>query len=76
MRPASAAPDRLIARLPHSNRYIVTLDGIRIPTFCNKLYPGLLIPRPQQTSHKLSPSCVRHCPQSIDASVNAYIAGC
>jgi hypothetical protein len=34
---------RLIRRLPHANRYILTSDGIRIAVFCTKACNRLLL---------------------------------
>src|SRR5262249_49431516 len=34
----------LIRRLPHSNRYALTTDGIRIAVFYTKIYNRLLVP--------------------------------
>ncbi|HET9081745.1 MAG TPA: hypothetical protein VFO01_14710 [Trebonia sp.] len=34
----------LIRRLPHTNRYVLTADGIRIAVFYTKIYNRLLIP--------------------------------
>jgi hypothetical protein len=34
----------LIRRLPHTNRYALTADGIRIPVFYTKVYNRLLVP--------------------------------
>jgi len=36
--------NRLIRRLPHTNRYVLTDDGIRIAVFYTKVYNRLLIP--------------------------------
>jgi len=37
-------PGRLIRRLPHTNRHILTADGIRIAVFHTKTYNRLLVP--------------------------------
>jgi hypothetical protein len=34
----------LIRRLPHTNRYVLTADGIRIAVFYTKIYNRLLVP--------------------------------
>jgi predicted MarR family transcription regulator len=34
----------LIRRLPHSNRYVLTADGVRIAVFYTKVYNRLLVP--------------------------------
>jgi hypothetical protein len=34
----------LIRRLPHTNRYVLTADGVRIAIFCTKIYNRLLVP--------------------------------
>jgi hypothetical protein len=46
----------LIHRLPHSNRYTLTTDGIRIAIFYTKIYNRLLVPltpadQPQAPTH-------------------------
>ena len=61
----------LIARQPHSNRYTVTDDGIRIAIFYNKLYHRLLVPltaanRPQ------APPDLRAALSTTTRHVNAY----
>ena len=40
----------LIRRLPRSNRYTLTADGIRIAVFYTKLYSRLLVPRLPQAA--------------------------
>ena len=37
-------PNGLIRRLPHTNRYTLTSDGIRIAVFYTKVYNRLLVP--------------------------------
>ena len=34
----------LIRRLPHTNRYVLTADGLRIAVFYTKIYNRLLVP--------------------------------
>jgi hypothetical protein len=34
----------LIRRLPHTNRYVLTADGVRIAVFYTKVYNRLLLP--------------------------------
>ena len=34
----------LIRRLPHTNRYVLTADGVRIAVFYTKVYNRLLVP--------------------------------
>jgi predicted MarR family transcription regulator len=34
----------LIRRLPHTDRYVLTADGIRIAVFYTKIYNRLLVP--------------------------------
>ena len=61
----------LIARLPHSNRYTVTDDGIRIAIFYNKLYHRLLIPL-TAANQPQAPADLRAALSTIDRHVNAY----
>jgi predicted MarR family transcription regulator len=55
----------LIRRLPRSNRYRLTDDGIRTATFYTKIYNRLLIPLTAAEPH---PTYAPHCPQSTDMS--------
>jgi hypothetical protein len=59
-----------LRRLPHSNRYILTADGIRIAIFHTKNYNRLLVPltADQPQAH---PTYEPHCPQSTDTSTTA-----
>ena len=42
----------LIRRLPHTNRYVLTADGIRIAVFYTEVYNRLLCRSPPRTSPK------------------------
>jgi hypothetical protein len=62
----------LIQRLPHSNRYQLTPDGIRIAVFYTKVYNRLLVPlipadQPQTPPH------IRAALRTLDRHVDAYI---
>lgn len=49
----------LIQRLPHSNLYQLTDDGIRIAVFYTKIYNRLLVPLTAAVSPRPHPSCAR-----------------
>jgi hypothetical protein len=44
----------LIRRLAHSNRYVLSADGIRIAIFCTKVNNGSWPRSPQLTGHRHS----------------------
>ena len=44
LRPTAAAPQRPDPPAPHTNRYVLTADGIRIAVFYTKVYNRLLVP--------------------------------
>jgi hypothetical protein len=55
----------LIRRLPHTNRYVLTADGIRIAVFYTKVYNRLLVPltAANQSRHRrTSAPCSRLSP--------------
>jgi len=41
--------DGLIRRLPHTNRYVLTADGVRIAVLCTRSTSGSLSRSPQRT---------------------------
>jgi hypothetical protein len=43
-RPCRLRLNRLIRRLPHTSRYVLTADGARIAVFYTKVYNRLLLP--------------------------------
>jgi hypothetical protein len=60
----------LIHRLPHSNRYTLTNNGIRIAIFYTKIYNRLLVPLTATTDHpKPHPNYDRHCAPSTTTSM-------
>jgi len=63
----------LIQRLPHSNRYLLTDDGLRISVFYNKLYHRLLVPFTAANQPQAPPE-LRAALSTIDKHINAYTA--
>ena len=61
----------LIPGQPHSTRYTVTDDGIRIAIFYNKLYHRLLVPLTAANQPQAPSAYAPHCPQSPDTSTLA-----
>lgn len=62
----------LIQRLPHSNRYTLTSDGIRIATFYTKLYNRLLVPLTAADQPQAPPQ-LRQALHTLDRHVDNYI---
>ena len=62
----------LIRRLPHTNRYTLTADGIRIAIFYTKIYNRLLVRLPPPTSPKRPSSSATRCAPST-SHVDDYI---
>jgi hypothetical protein len=61
----------LIRRLPHSNRYVVTAEGIRVAVFYSKLHNRLL--RPLLAADKPpAPLDVRRALATLERAVNDY----
>jgi hypothetical protein len=54
----------LIQRLPRSNRYTLTADGIRIAVFSTKLYSRLLVPLTAADQPQAPPTCAPRWPPS------------
>ena len=63
----------LIRRLPGSNRYTLTVDGIRIAIFYTKLYNRLLVPL-TAADQPQAPRELRHALRALDHHVDDYIA--
>jgi hypothetical protein len=54
----------LIRRLPRSNRYTLTADGVRIAVFYTKLSHRLLVPLTAADQPQAPPTCAPHWPPS------------
>jgi hypothetical protein len=63
----------LIRRLPRSNRYMLTSDGIRIAVFYTKIYNRLLIPLTAADQPQAPPD-LRAALSTIDKHVDDYAA--
>ena len=63
----------LIHRLPHTNRYKVTTDGIRIAVFYTKIYNRLLVPLTAADQPQAPPE-LRAALATITRQVDAYAA--
>jgi hypothetical protein len=61
----------LIQRLPHSNRYQVTTDGIRIAVFYTKVYNRLLVPLTAADQPQALPE-LRQALRTLDRHVQDY----
>jgi hypothetical protein len=62
----------VIARLPHTNTYTLTSDGMRIAVFYTKLHDRLL--RPLTAAHDLpAPLPLRQALHTIDTYIDDYI---
>jgi predicted MarR family transcription regulator len=62
----------LIHRLPHTNRYTLTADGIRIAIFYTKIYNRLLIPLTAADQPQAPPE-LRQALRTVDRHVDDYI---
>ncbi|WP_220040802.1 hypothetical protein [Streptomyces sp. NTH33] len=62
----------LICRLPHSNRYQLTSDGIRIAVFYTKIYNRLLTPLTAADQPQAPPE-LRQALRTFDRHVDSYI---
>ena len=62
----------LIQRLPHSNRYQLTPDGIRIAVFYTKIYNRLLVPLVAADQPQAPPQ-LRQALRTLDQHVEGYI---
>jgi hypothetical protein len=61
----------LIRRLPHTNRYVLTADGIRIAVFYTKIYNRLLVPLTAANQPQAPPE-LRAALAAITRHVNDY----
>ena len=66
-------PDGLIRRLPHTNRYTLTEDGIRIAVFYTKVYNRLLVPL-TAANQAQAPAELRAALRTITCHVDDYAA--
>jgi predicted MarR family transcription regulator len=62
----------LIQRLPHSNTYVLTADGIRVAVFYSKLQNRLLRPL-LETDKPPAPIDIRRALNTLEHAVNDYI---
>jgi hypothetical protein len=62
----------LIRRLPHSNRYLITDDGIRIAVFYTKIYNRLLVPLTAADQPQAPPE-LRQALRALDRHIDGYI---
>jgi hypothetical protein len=62
----------LIRRLPHSNTYVLTPDGLRIAIFYTKIYQRVLVPL-TAADHPPAPPPLRQALKTIDAAVTDYV---
>jgi hypothetical protein len=63
----------LIRRLPHTNRYVLTEDGIRIAIFYTKIYNRLLVPLAAADQPQAPPD-LRRALKAISRHVDDYAA--
>jgi hypothetical protein len=61
----------LIRRLPHTNRYVLTADGIHIAVFYTKIYNRLLVPLTAANQPQAPPS-LRAALAAITRHVDDY----
>ena len=61
----------LIRRIEHTNRYVLTKDGIRIAVFYTKIYNRLLIPL-IATDQPHAPAELRQALHTLDRHVDSY----
>jgi hypothetical protein len=54
----------LIHRIPRSNRYTLTEDGIRIAVFYTKIYNRMLVPLTAANQPQAHPTCAMRWPPS------------
>jgi predicted MarR family transcription regulator len=62
----------LIHRIPHSNRYTLTHDGIRVAIFYTKIYNRLLVPLTASDQPQAPPE-LRQALRTVDHHVADYI---
>jgi hypothetical protein len=63
----------LIQRLPHSNTYTLTSDGLRFAVFYTKVHNRVLTPL-LAADHPPAPPPLRHALHTIDQHINQYLA--
>ena len=63
----------LIHRLPYTNRYTLTADGIRIAVAYTKIYNRLLVPL-TAADQPQAPLALRQALRTLDHHVDDYIA--
>ena len=61
----------LIRRLPHTNRYVLTADGIRIAVFYTKVYNRSLVPHTAADQSRAQPD-LRAALAAITRHVDDY----
>lgn len=64
----------LIRQIGHSNRYILTLDGIKVTFFYTKLHNRLLRPLLAADQSQAPPELCAPCPPSISTSTTTSSA--
>lgn len=62
----------LIRRLPHSNTYVLTPDGLRIAIFYTKIYQRVLVPL-TAADQPPAPPPLRAAFKTIDAAITDYL---
>jgi hypothetical protein len=62
----------LIRRLPHSNTYVLTLEGIRVAVFYTELQNRLLRP-PLQAHKPPAPIDIRRALGTLERAINDYL---
>jgi len=62
----------LIRRLPHTNHYVLTTDGVRIAVFYTKIYNRLLVPLTAADQPQAPPE-LRAALRTIDQHIDRYI---
>jgi predicted MarR family transcription regulator len=62
----------LITRIPHTNTYVTTPDGLRVAAFYTKLHRRLLAPL-LEADHPPAPIEVRRALATLDRTINEYV---
>ncbi len=63
----------LIERVPKTNTYALTPEGMRVAVFYNKLYGRLLRPLVAAADHPPAPIELRHALTTIDRVIAGYV---
>jgi hypothetical protein len=63
----------LIQRLPHTNTYVLTSDGLRAAVFCNKVHARVLRPLVAAGHQPAAPIELRRALTTIDHAVHDYV---